>query len=242
MARLIESLNRLSKLPKIVILSMAMTLIALITIIDYLSQDYFVLPFYIIPVALVTLFAGKPMGITAAFLAASGALIIDVIETPYHVAYTVHYWNGFMIFALFIIIVYFLQKLVDTMHELKESEQNYRSIFELANDAIFVRDIKSYRIIDVNDKACQMLGYSKDELIGLDLTNLIPDTGDYSYAKIKVLYDMASRGVPQLFEWKAKDKMEREFWVEISIKRAIIGRQYRLISITRDISDRKCVS
>ena len=228
-----------SRLPKLYTLLLGTVLIALITVIDYFTHDYFVLPFYIIPVGIVTLLAGRIMGIIAAFLAASVALVADVIETPFHVDYSVHYWNGFIIFSLLIVVVLVLQKLVDTMHDLKQSEENYHSIFELANDAIIVRDIKTYRVVDVNAKACQMFGYSKDEMIGLELRYLIPDSGDYSYKNFKPLYDTAARGAPQLFEWVVKDKMEREFWVEVSVKRAIIGRQYRIISIARDISDRK---
>jgi PAS domain S-box-containing protein len=223
-------------------LSLGIVLIVLITLIDYLTKDYFILPFYIIPVAVVAWFAGRNMGIIAAFLSALTAIIADIIESPYHAGFPVHYWNGAVIFVFLAAVVYFLQKLVNTIQYLKESEANYHSIFESANDAIFVRDIKTYRIADVNTKACQMFGYSKDEMFGLDLKYLIPDTGEYRYENLKVLYDMASRGLPQLFEWVVKDKLEREFWVEISIKRAIIGRQYCLISITRDISDRKCVS
>lgn len=232
----------LAERSKLFILSLGIALIIFITFIDYATKDYFILPFYMIPVVVVTWFAGRGMGIIAAFLAALAAIISDIVESPYHTGFSVHYWNGAIIFIFLAVVAYFLQKLVNTMRDLKESEANYHSIFELANDAMFIRDIKNYRIINVNAKACQMFGYSKDELMGLDLKHLIPDIGEYRYEKLKVIYDMASRGQPQLFEWVAKDKFEREFWVEISIKRAIIGRQYSLISITRDISDRKCVS
>lgn len=119
------------------------------------------------------------------------------------------------------------------------SEANYRAIFESANDAIIIRDINTYQIIDANNKACEMFCYSKEELLTLGLGSLGAATAQYSTEKLKDIYDRAANGEPQLFEWLAKDKFGREFWIEINAKRAIIRGQYKLLYIARDITERK---
>jgi PAS domain S-box-containing protein len=54
---------------------------------------------------------------------------------------------------------------------LKESEVKFRSIFESANDCFFYLD-KSGRIIDINQKAVQLFGRSKEELFGKHFAKL----------------------------------------------------------------------
>jgi PAS domain-containing protein len=49
----------------------------------------------------------------------------------------------------------------------------------------------------------------------------------------------ASGGEPQSFEWLAKDKAGRLFWVEMSMRRATIGGQDRLLVTVHDITGRK---
>ena len=50
---------------------------------------------------------------------------------------------------------------------------------------------------------------------------------------------MRSRGEPQFFEWQAKDKTGRRFWVEVILKRTHIGGKDRVLGVVRDISLRK---
>jgi len=119
------------------------------------------------------------------------------------------------------------------------SEANYSAIFNTANDAIIVQDIGTFQIIDVNDKACEMFCYPKEEMMGLNFNDL--SSGEAPYAKdvFTGLIKKSADGEPQLFEWLAKDKANRLFWAEVSLKRAIIGGKYRLLAIVRDITERK---
>ena len=47
---------------------------------------------------------------------------------------------------------------------LSKSERRFRTIFDHSNDAIFLVDVEQDAILDVNDKACRMLGYAREEL------------------------------------------------------------------------------
>jgi len=56
---------------------------------------------------------------------------------------------------------------------LRRSEDRFRRLIEHAPDAVFLVD-DSLRYIDVNDAACSMLGYTRDELLALRLPDLLP--------------------------------------------------------------------
>ena len=58
--------------------------------------------------------------------------------------------------------------------QLKESEEKFRRIFESANDAIFISDIQTGEILDVNKQAENLMGRSRKELIGINQTRLHP--------------------------------------------------------------------
>ena len=124
---------------------------------------------------------------------------------------------------------------------LKHSEGNFRAIFNLANDAIVIRDIHTYRIVDANVRACSLFGCSKKEMTGVGLEILAADSAEYTFEKLKPYYDRAEKGEPQFFEWFAKDKCGGEFWVENNLKRAMIGGQYRFLESLRDITERKSI-
>jgi PAS domain S-box-containing protein len=56
---------------------------------------------------------------------------------------------------------------------LRRSEEKYRDLFENANDAIFIVD-SDLRYRDVNKKAVELIGYSKEELRDMRILDLIP--------------------------------------------------------------------
>ncbi len=122
------------------------------------------------------------------------------------------------------------------------SEESYRAIFESINDAIVVRDIDTYCIADVNDKACEMFCYSRAEMEGLAPEAMSVNSAEHPIENFRQFLDKAAKDEPQLFEWPARDKFGREFWVEINIRRAVVRGRYRILSVVRDITERKALS
>ncbi|RJS88997.1 PAS domain S-box protein [Candidatus Bathyarchaeota archaeon] len=57
---------------------------------------------------------------------------------------------------------------------LRESEEKYRALFENANDAIFIADVETGIILDVNRAAERLMGRSREELIGMHQSQLHP--------------------------------------------------------------------
>ena len=60
-------------------------------------------------------------------------------------------------------------------HAAVASEERFRKIFNHANDAAFVLDPARDAILDVNPRACRLLGYSREELLALPLSAIHPD-------------------------------------------------------------------
>jgi PAS domain S-box-containing protein len=59
-----------------------------------------------------------------------------------------------------------------TMKALKGNERKYRSIFEQSKDIVFIAD-DSLNFKDVNDAVSSMLGFTKEEVLTMNLSNLI---------------------------------------------------------------------
>ena len=58
---------------------------------------------------------------------------------------------------------------------LRSSEKQYRTLFESANDAMFIFDPSSEVILEANSKACETYGYPRKEFIGMSLKSITMD-------------------------------------------------------------------
>ena len=68
------------------------------------------------------------------------------------------------------------------------SEASYRSIFEAAEDAIFVHDIETGRVLDVNPKACRNYGYTHDELLAVRIADVSANVPPYTEEEAAALH------------------------------------------------------
>ncbi len=123
--------------------------------------------------------------------------------------------------------------------DLKASEDNYRTIFNAVDSGIAVVDLETGNFLDVNQKWCQMTGFSPEEARGLNVAVLCLDQPPYTVADALRWIVEASREKPQAFEYMAKTREGRRHWVEINLKRVFLGRQERLLAVVRDVTERK---
>jgi PAS domain S-box-containing protein len=128
---------------------------------------------------------------------------------------------------------------IKLQQSLQQSDDNYRTIFDAANDAIFIHSLEQGVVENANKKAIEMYGYSNiDELKGLKFVDLSswepPFTGD----SIAHTLEMVISGKPQLFEWHAKKKDGKTFWAEVNLKLIVNRNENKILGIIRDITER----
>jgi PAS domain S-box-containing protein len=123
---------------------------------------------------------------------------------------------------------------------LKGSEERYRTLLNNANDAVFVYQRTAEgmpgKFIEVNDVACQRLGYTREELLMLSPLDIaVPEkVSDFSALMEKFLADKHV-----VWEWVNVAKDGRKIPVEISTHLFDLNGQPTVLSITRDITERK---
>jgi PAS domain S-box-containing protein len=122
---------------------------------------------------------------------------------------------------------------------LRASEASYRSIFEAAEDPIFVLDWDSVAIVDVNPAACQVFGDGPDELKRKTLAELGSKPGPHTGETPMQRVAQAKAGGAVRFEWQRRDRHGGLHWDEVSLKAAEIGGQRRMLAFTREITHRK---
>lgn len=122
---------------------------------------------------------------------------------------------------------------------LMASQASYRQIFEASEDAIFVHDFETGRIIDVNPKACAIFGYTQRELLDISMDALGSGEPPYTGADAAAHLERARREGAAGFEWHRRNKDGSLRWDEVYLKVANIGGMPRILAFTRDITERR---
>jgi PAS domain S-box-containing protein len=119
----------------------------------------------------------------------------------------------------------------------RESEERYRLLAAYSRDIILQVDLDQGRIIEANPAAVAAYGYSREELLTKTIFDLRPDTDPQRiYAQIREGVDYG-----HLLELVHFRKDGTTFPVEASVQGVTLDHQNLLVSVIRDISDRKQV-
>ncbi|MFO7968058.1 MAG: PAS domain S-box protein [Archaeoglobaceae archaeon] len=122
--------------------------------------------------------------------------------------------------------------------KLRKLKTSYQELFDKSGDAIFIHDPDTADILDVNQKMCELYGYTREEALNLKVGDL--SQGEfYSHKKAKQWIQKAITEGPQSFEWRGKKKDGTIFWEEVTLKKATIGGKERILASVRDITERK---
>jgi len=121
---------------------------------------------------------------------------------------------------------------------LQESEARYKAIFDRTLYSIYIHDFKG-NIIDANDTALNMLGYSRNDISSLNFVSLMEDAQmDIAFKDIDYLLGHAPQNKSRIFKLRRKDG--NYIWVETEA--SLIYRQgkpYAILGIAKDITERK---
>ena len=115
---------------------------------------------------------------------------------------------------------------------LRQSEEKYRTLVEQASDGIFVADADG-KHIEVNSRGCEMLGYTRAEILQLKISDLLK-SGEMRNTSLRL--DALRQGKTLLTERTLVRKDGSTFPTEISVKMVAGG---VLQAFVRDITERK---
>ncbi|HRP74414.1 MAG TPA: PAS domain-containing protein [Rhodocyclaceae bacterium] len=124
---------------------------------------------------------------------------------------------------------------------LLESESRFQAIFDGVNDPIFLHDPQTGRILDVNARACELYGYSREELCDRQVADLSSNVPPYTQADALQWFDQVRRGENPVFEWHGRHSAGHLFWLEVNMCRADIGDRPLVLATVRNIEERKRV-
>ena len=119
--------------------------------------------------------------------------------------------------------------------ELRASEERFRSLVDHATDGFFLFD-QDQAILDVNRQACESLGYSREQMIGMHPRDFDAGLDEASIGRIG---ERVGSGETVTFETVHRRKDGTVFPVEIRARLFQQGAQRFRLSLVRDITERK---
>ncbi len=120
--------------------------------------------------------------------------------------------------------------------ELKASEEKYRHLVENANDAIYLVDVDSGTITSANPALARMYGYTIEEMEGKPVFEL-HYSEDLDHAR--AVFSQILKEVPVTEEFRTRRKNGDPIWVEVKSILIELRGQKVVMSVTRDITERK---
>ena len=116
--------------------------------------------------------------------------------------------------------------------KIKQAEEKCRAFIKYAGDAIFIYD-EGLQIIDVNDSACNLLGYTYSQLLQMRMPDILAEN---EYSKFISSLEVVKTGGGSLYDRKLKRKNSTIVDTEVNVK---LLHKVGYISIVRDITERK---
>ncbi|WP_051906953.1 PAS domain S-box protein [Methylomarinum vadi] len=116
--------------------------------------------------------------------------------------------------------------------ELRTSEQRFRTLVEQATDGIFTSD-KEGNYLDVNAAGCEMLGYSREEILQLSIPDILSPE---EVLRVEPELARLKKGVSVKSEWRFRCKDGSVFVGEVNVRQLP---DERLLAFLRDMSERK---
>ncbi len=118
---------------------------------------------------------------------------------------------------------------------LRGSEMRFRRLFDGAVDAVFVHDLEG-RILDVNLAACRSLGYTREELLRLNVAQI---EGTFAPDKLTPFWRMIAPEAGATIRGLHRRKDGTSFPVEVHIAPFGPGGDRQFFAAARDITERQ---
>jgi PAS domain S-box-containing protein len=140
-------------------------------------------------------------------------------------------------------VVEFVRDITDRKkaeENLKKSESKFRALFEGISDAVFVHPYNEdgfENFVEVNQAACEKLGYSREELLNMSTKDISKPGPDRLRNNQQIRKDLKEDRW-QIFEARHITRDGKEIPVEISSRLFELEGEQVIMSVARDISER----
>ena len=135
-----------------------------------------------------------------------------------------------------------LQKTNQILQQNKEDQelllrglQLFRTLLDHSNDAIEVVDPETLRLLDVNERCCAELGYTRDQLLSMTIFDIDPQL---TRARVAETQEQLQKTGFKILESVHRRKDGTTFPIEVNLKRVRMDREY-VVAVSRDITERK---
>ena len=122
----------------------------------------------------------------------------------------------------------------------RESEESYRTIFELADVGMAQADPSTGRLLLVNSEMCEIVGYPEEELLGMNFLEIThPEDREEDLERFR---RMISGDAPEYENEKRYVRKDcSAVWARVKAKviRDEAGRPLRTVAVIQDITARK---
>lgn len=119
--------------------------------------------------------------------------------------------------------------------ELEKSKEDYQGLFENAHDPIIIFDPQTEIVMDVNDRACEVYGFTCDQFIGKSMAEISKFHRKVT-RQIKAVLKKGKKHAYEAIQYKADGS---EMHVEVSSSAVNYKDRQAILSINRDITERK---
>lgn len=146
----------------------------------------------------------------------------------------IYYFTTDRIYRFFTELQKSQKKLDNVRKALEESEERFKKLFDSTGDDIFVTDVNE-NIVEVNKAACETLGYSREELLNMKITDIKSDkVKDNVTENRKKIFEQGSYS----FESEHITKTGELIQVEFISRLVRYGNEKLILSVVRNISRR----
>jgi len=146
----------------------------------------------------------------------------------------IYYFTTDRIYRFFTELQKSRKKLDTVSRALEESEERYRKLFDSTGDDIFVTDINE-NIVEVNNAACETLGYTRRELLKMKITDIKSEKfKDNVSENRQIIYETGNHRFDSEHITKSGDIVQ----VEFTSRLVSYGSEELILSVVRNISKR----
>jgi len=133
-------------------------------------------------------------------------------------------------------IVHDMTERIRTEAALRENQKKFQTIVDQTVDMLLVHDLDG-RILDVNQRAVEQYGYTRQELLSLNVADLDPEY--HVREQNGLFWELVDINQPHSFEARQQRKDGSVFPVEVTVSKIWLNGGVRVMGLCRDITERK---